>query len=78
MIYNFRGIDYEVEFEDLPKKADMNQRHFQLRDENGKGWSFTVKYIMNNNFPDCKFNEPHTSGFPKIEQAAILEKSLGL
>jgi len=76
MKYRFDGINYDVIIRDFPYDGEYYRRNFELKHEIEKGYCFTVKYMLENNFPKCYYVREHTGAFPELEQADILERSL--
>ncbi len=74
MGYRIGDIDYEVSFEDFSKEENYNHRHFWIKDKNGKGWRFSVIYLIEDGeIKDCQYLE---SGLDKFHRETIFEQSL--
>lgn len=77
MEHKYRGVDYQVEFTDSSNENGYEQRHFILKDKDGKDcWHFTMKYKMKNGFPNIERID--NSSLPQTERDGILYKSLGI
>lgn len=76
MKYYFDGIDYDVKITDHREFEGYQRRTFLLSHPVEKGYCFTVKYTIENNFPESHYERNETGAFPEADQANILIESL--